>query len=117
MTHSYKGTAFIKIRLFDIFIYSVTLDNSGIFLLPFLHSSEMWSSKESFWSNLTPNIFSILLLVISKSTVFVLTVLFVLTNKYYLSALLFIKLSRNHLDKLSGAFCTDLMTPFTHYQH
>ena len=74
MTHPYKGTIaklwfkerIHKIRLFEIFIYKATLDNAWIFLLAFLHSSEMWSSKESLWSNLTPNSLSLLLLVMSK---------------------------------------------------
>ena len=44
--------AFIRIRLFDVFIYDATLDNAWIFLLAFLHWPEMWSSKESLWPNL-----------------------------------------------------------------
>ena len=42
LNYSLKN-AFIKIRLFEI--YKATLDNAWIFLLAFLHSSEMWSSE------------------------------------------------------------------------
>ena len=49
-----------------VFIYDVTLDKALIFLPTFLDSSEMWLSEEGLWSNLTPNSFSLLLLVMSK---------------------------------------------------
>ena len=51
---------------FMVFIYDVTLDKALILLPTFLDSSEMWLSKEGLWSNLTPNSFSLLLLVMSK---------------------------------------------------
>ena len=103
--------AFIRIGLFEIFIFEITRDNAWIFLLAFLDSSEMWSSKESLWSNLTPNSFSLLLLVMSKFPIFILTLLFVLTNKWHLSALVLIKLSLKHLNKVSEASSKDLITP------
>ena len=71
----------------------------------------MWSSKESLWSNLTPNSFSLLLLVMSKFPIFILTVLFVIARKGHLLILIFIKLSLNHLNKISEAFSKDLITP------
>ena len=51
---------------FMVFIYDVTLDKALILLPTFLDSSEMLLWKEGLWSNLTPNSFSHLLLVMSK---------------------------------------------------
>ena len=105
------NNAFIRILLFEIFIYKATLDNAWIFLLAFLHRSEIWSSEESLWSNLAPNSFSLLLLVVSNFPIFILTVLFVLTNKWHLLALIFLKLSLNYLNEISEASSKDLITP------
>ena len=58
---------------------------------------ETWSSKDSLWSNWNPNSFWLLLLVLPKFPIFILTVLFSQTNKWHLSASVFIKLSFNHL--------------------
>ena len=57
--------------LFEVFIYDVTLDNA-----------------ESLWSNLTCSSFSLLLLVMLRFPIFILTVLFVLTKKQHLAALI-----------------------------
>ena len=92
-------------------MYEAALDNASIFLLAFLYSSEIWSSKDSFWLNLTPYSFSLLLLVMSKFRTFILAVLFVLTNKWPLPALIHIKLSLNYLNKISEASCKDLISP------
>ena len=47
----------------------------------------------------------------SKFLIFILEVLFVLTNKWHLSALIFIKLSLNHLNKIYEASSKDWITP------
>ena len=103
--------AFIRIRLFEIFIYEATLASAWTFLLAFWHISEMWSSKESLWLNSTPNSFYLLLLAMSKFPIFILTVSFVLTNKWHMPALIFIKLSLNHLNKIYETSSKDLITP------
>ena len=47
----------------------------------------------------------------AKFPIFILTLLFVLTNKLHLSTLICIKLSLNYLNKISEASSKDLITP------
>ena len=81
------------------------------FFTSFLHQSEKWLLKVSLLSNLTPHSFSQWLFFISKVSTLILTVLFVLTNKWHLSELLFITLSLNHLNNLVEVSSTVLTTP------
>ena len=103
------------IRLFEMFIYGVTLDSGWTFLLAFLQSVrydiEIEILKVSLWSNLTPKSFSQSPFFISKFSALLLTVLFVLNNERHLPALLFIKLSLNHLTNLVDASSKDLTNP------
>ena len=138
MTHLYNGTItklWFKERLFEVFVCAATLDNAWILQLAFLHSSATWSLKESFYENWTLNSFSLLLLVMSKSSIFILRILFLLINDICqrlqmdsnpqslnslpntqtsrpLTALVFIKLLLNHLNKIFEASSKDLITPF-----
>ena len=49
----------MKIHIFEIFVYAVTLASAWTVLLAFfLHKSEIWLLKVSLWSNLTPESFS-----------------------------------------------------------
>ena len=90
--------------------FNVPTAQTLIFTL-FLNAEVLFDGAFSLWVsfNLTPYSFSLLLLVTSKFPIFILTVLFVLTKKLHLSALLLTSLSLKEIN-ISEASFNDLLT-------
>ena len=99
---------FMKMRFFAISKYGVTLAKADVFLPAFLQMLEMWSSKVSFLSNFRHNSFSVPLLFFLYPATLILSLSFVLTNKWHLSALVFKILVWNLSNKALDACSRDV---------
>ena len=102
--------AFISMRFYAMSMYGVTLAKPELFLPSFLQMLVMWSSKINFlWSHFTPNSFSVSLLSVLKPSTYILTLSFVLTNKWHLSRLLFKRLFLTHANKSWDTYSRDVI--------
>lgn len=92
-------------------MYGVTLANVWNFLLKFLHKPEIWLLKVSLLSNLNSKRFLTAFIFYIK--IFYSCINSVVSDdyKWYLSALLFVRLSLNHLNSIVEASSTDLTIP------
>lgn len=100
----------LKIKHFLLLWYiHITLAKAWLFGLAFLHRSETWSWKVVLWSNLTPDSFLHLLLLLSKLYILIISLSLVVTGKWYFFAILFIELSENYLNKTFEASSKDCL--------
>ena len=99
----------MSIRLLDNPMNGAIVAKAFSFTLAFLHTSEIWSSKFSFQSSLTPNNFSHLLFSVSYSPTWTITFSLPLISKWHLSVLLFKRLLSNHWNKAVEASSNDLI--------
>lgn len=100
----------LKIKHFLLLWYiHITLAKAWLFGLAFLHGSETWSWKVVLWSNLTPDSFLHLLLLLSKLYILIISSSLVVTGKWYFFAILFIELSENYLNKTFEASSKDCL--------
>ena len=100
----------LKIKHFLLLWYiHITLAKAWLFGLAFLRRSETWSWKVVLWSNLTPDSFLHLLLLLSKLYILIISSSLVVTGKWYFFAILFIELSENYLNKTFEASSKDCL--------
>lgn len=106
----YPKPLVLKIKHFLLLWYiHITLAKAWLFGLALLHRSETWSWKVVLWSNLTPDSFLHLLLLISKLYILIISSSLVVTGKWYFFAILFIELSQNYLNKTFEASSKDCL--------